>query len=194
MKLLLFVYAASVVLTLSGCQPGGSQEAIVSGNNTCVTDPTTCTNSAAYQNNQGYTPYNYGTNNTNNNSGYYNSPFNYYNNNAYLCNCPAGSLPTYNSGAGLGCVRTTHLTAKASSLSAFFYLSWGQNNQWNNLNQIYRYNYGGNQGYQSGYGNSSCYNGAVQSCNVNQSSNCPAGYLCRANSSSTMGLCVLSNR
>lgn len=174
------IQLALITLTLSSCQPD-SKEAVVSGNNVCVADPT-CKpsngfNGASYQNHPGYTPYGYG------------QPFYYYNNNAFLCNCPYGTLPTFNRFAGLGCVSVNQLGMKAS-FSAFFYLSWG-NNQWTNLPQLYRYN------YSSGSG--SCYNGVVQSCLVNQPNSCPSGYICRPNnmassSASNMGLCVASYR
>jgi hypothetical protein len=180
MKISLFVYFAFVVLALVGCQKSGD-EAVVSGMNTCIVDPTSC-NGSVYQQNQGYTPYGYSSGSSNSTG----SAFNYYNNNAYLCNCPAGSIPTYNTLAGLGCVRTSSSVAKAG-LSAFFYLSWGSNNQWYNSPNIYRYNYG--------YNNGSCYNAAVQSCAVGQANNCPAGYICRPSSpTATLGLCSTSYR
>lgn len=197
MKTLVIVYFALVLITLTACQPSG-KEAIVAGNNSCSTDPLTCgsngnVNGSAYQYNQGYTPYGTGTGNgtTNYGSGSsygngYGQPFNYYNNSAYLCNCPNGTIPTYNGSAGIGCVSRVAMSSKVN-LSAFFYLSWGTNNQWNTLPQLYRYNYGG--------GNTSCYNGAVQSCTVGQVNNCPGGYVCHVNgSSSTLGLCVASHR
>lgn len=185
MKTLVIVYFALVLISLSACQPSG-KEAVVAGNNACATDPMACgtngaINGSAYQTNQGYSPYG-----SNGNGSGYSQPFNYYNNNAYLCNCPNGTIPTYNGSAGIGCVSRSYMGSKVS-LSAFFYLSWGLNYQMNTLPQLYRYNYGG--------GNTSCYNGAVQSCTVGQANNCPAGYLCQINgSSSTLGLCVASHR
>ncbi|MEK6628102.1 MAG: hypothetical protein AABY53_05710 [Bdellovibrionota bacterium] len=188
MKTLLFIYLALVLITLSACQPSG-KEAIVSGNNICITDPVACnatapiqgtgyTNQYGNQNNQGYYPYG---------GGYgYNPTFNYYNNNAYLCNCPNGTVPTYHSGAGLGCVAASYLSSTHVGLSGYFYLSWGQN-RWNTMPQLYRYNYGGSS--------NTCYNGAVQSCALNQADNCPAGSICRPNSTgSNLGLCVASHR
>lgn len=180
-KIFLFmVNFTLILLALSACQPN-NKEAVVSGNNVCVADPT-CKpssgyNGAVYQNYPGYTPYGYG------------QPFNYYNNSAYLCNCPYGSIPTFNRFAGLGCVRMSHFSM-SSNFSAFFYLSWGQN-QWTNLPQLYRYNYNSGAGY--------CYNGVVQSCLVSQPNNCAVGYICRPNnmvshSASNMGLCVASPR
>lgn len=197
MKTLMIIYFALVLITLTSCQKSG-KEATVAGNNSCVTDPASCggngvVNGSAYQNNNnnGFNPYpnNYGTSpgfGTNPNYGPgYNNQFNYYNNNAYLCNCPNGTIPTYNGSAGLGCVSSGRMSASAG-LSAFFYLSWGQN-QWNTLPQLYRYNYGG--------GNTSCYNGVVQSCNASQPT-CPAGYFCNAQVSGvgSLGLCVASHR
>ena len=191
MKTLVIVYFALVLITLSACQPSG-KEAVVAGNNSCATDPMACgtngaVNGSAYQTNQGYSPYGNGSTGygAGNGSGY-GQPFNYYNNNAYLCNCPNGTIPTYNGSAGIGCVSRVSMSSKVN-LSAFFYLSWGNNSQWNTLPQLYRYNYGG--------GNTSCYNGAVQSCTVGQVNNCPGGYICQINgSSSTLGLCVASHR
>lgn len=181
MKTLLFVYFALVIIALSSCQKSG-EEAVVSGMNSCVVNPASCNNASAYSQNQGYTPYGYSYGNG---SGGYASPFNYYNNSAYLCNCPAGSIPTYNSYSGLGCVRNSGFSYKAG-LSAFFYIGWG-NNQWNTIPQLYRYNYG--------YNNGTCYNGAVQSCNVSTPNSCPSGYICRpSNNANTLGLCVSSFR
>ncbi len=194
MKTLVIVYFALVLVVLSACQQSG-KEAVVAGNNACATDPLACgsngtVNGSAYQNNQGYSPYGNGTTGSgnfgsgNNGSGY-NQPFNYYNNNAYLCNCPNGTIPTYNGSTGIGCVARVSMSSKVG-LSGFFYLSWGSN-QWNTLPQLYRYNYGG--------GNTSCYNGAVQSCTVGQVNNCPGGYICQVSTaSSTLGLCVASHR
>lgn len=170
-----------ILLSFSSCQQD-SKEAIVSGNNVCVADPT-CKpgsgyNGAAYQNYPGYTPYGYG------------QPFYYYNNNSYLCNCPYGSVPTFNSYTGLGCFSVRQLSFKPN-FSAFFYLSWG-NNQWSHLPQLYKYNYNTGAGY--------CYNGAAQSCMVNQPNSCPSGYQCRPNipvlnsSTSSLGLCVANYR
>ncbi len=208
MKTLVIVYFALVLIILTACQPSG-KEAVVAGNNSCATDPMACgsngaLNGSAYQTNQGYSPYGngstgYGTGGSGSGygsgygsgSGYqygngHGQPFNYYNNNAYLCNCPNGTIPTYNGSAGIGCVSRVTMSSKVN-LSAFFYLTWGTNNRWNTLPQLYRYNYGG--------GNTSCYNGAVQSCTVGQVNNCPGGYVCQMNGSrSTLGLCVASHR
>ncbi|MEQ1723282.1 MAG: hypothetical protein ABL930_08895 [Pseudobdellovibrio sp.] len=181
MKTALFIYFALVVLTLTGCQKSGD-EAVVSGMNTCIVDPASC-NSSVYQQNQGYSPYGFGIGSGSTTG----SAFNYYNNNAYLCNCPAGTIPTYNASAGLGCVRNTSSVAVAG-LSAFFYLRWGYNSQWYNTPNIYRYNYGYNNG-------SSCYNAAVQSCAIGQANSCPVGYVCRpSHPTATLGLCSTSYR
>ena len=196
MKTLLFVYLALFILIASSCGKSGNTEATVSAvNPNCVTNPSTC-NSAAYQQSNGYSPYGYNGNNSGNyggnygdsstyNNGYNGGPFNYYGNTAYLCNCPNGSVPTYNGSNGLGCVRSAGLNL---GVYGYLYLSWGNNgNQWSNLPQMYQYNY--NQ-------TSSCYNGAVQSCTVGgAANNCPAGSVCRPNTNgSTIGLCVTSYR
>lgn len=175
----------------SSCQKNANSEATVSAvNPNCVTNPTSC-NSAAYNQN-GYTQYNngygatggYGGNGCSSCGGNYgyNQPFNYYNNNAYLCNCSYGSVPTYNGTNGLGCVQTSGMNFGAFG---YAYLSWG-GSQWSNLPQN-QFNYG-----QS----SQCYNGAVQSCTVGSNpQSCPGGMVCRPNSSgSTIGLCVTSYR
>jgi hypothetical protein len=173
MKTVLFVYFALVIITLSACQKSGSGEATVSGlNSQCVSNPTAC-NSGAYQQSQGYSPYNY--NNGSNGYNQYSTPFSYNNNTAYLCNCPIGSLPTYNSYAGLGCVR------QSASFSGFFYLGWGHK-RWNSTPYIRSYSFNNN---------SNCYSGAVQSCLLSLANSCSPGYICRSNNNaSNIGLCV----
>ncbi len=135
-----------------------------------------------------------------------NGPFHYLNNSAYLCNCQPGFIPTYNTHAGLGCVQSqiaagtgygssygngygTSYTASygtgyngSYSGGAYAYFSWGaNNNQWTNIPQISNH---------TGYTNSGCYNGVVQSCLVDQPSTCSTGYTCRAETaSSRLGLC-----
>lgn len=213
MKTFLFIYFIPVILPailavsiFSSCQPS-NQEAVVSGNNVCITDPTACNGTGAingsayppnnaypnnsqlnnYANNQGGYPYGYSNN--------YAYNFNYYNNRAYLCHCPYGTIPAYNAGhanGGLSCIPSTYLQSSQVSskvvLSGYLYLSWGHN-QWNALPQLYKYNYGS--------GSNLCYNGVVQSCTVNQPNSCPASYFCRPNrvsGSQNLGLCVASNR
>lgn len=206
MRTLVLVYFALVILTLSACGKSGDSATAPGVNGQCQINPGSC-NTPAYQQAQGYQPYGngtgygsgYGSGNGGygSGSGYGNgygggygggygygntSPFNYQGNTAYLCNCPPGSVPTYNSWGGLGCVNTYMLSG---GLSAYFYLSFGQN-QWNPLSQLYRYNYAG--------GTSSCYNGAVQSCNTAQP-NCPNGGICRPSPNANgLGLCVNSYR
>lgn len=182
MKTVLFVYFALMIISLSGCQKGSGQ-ASVAGMNACINNPSAC-NTSAYQQNQGYVPYNY---NNSYNYGYnnynYNQPFNYINNTAYLCNCPNGTMPTYNSYSGLGCVRSA--STQAAYGYFYYYMGWNAN-QWYTTPYLNTYSY--NQ--------STCYNGVVQSCLVNSSTNmCPAGYTCRANSASnTLGLCTAAYR
>lgn len=197
-KSLLFIYFALVILVFSSCQPSGGKEATVSGMNGCIANPAAC-NNTPYQQNQGYYPYGYNSSYgyNYNYSQYYNQPFTYYGNNAYLCNCPAGTIPTYNSSAGLGCVRSAtasftgqrghsgHGGRRAQKAYGYFYLGW-YNNSWYSTPYISTYYY--NQ--------SSCYSGAVQSCLLGTASQtCPAGYLCRASgSSTTLGLCTAASR
>ncbi|MBC7465344.1 MAG: hypothetical protein H7256_05075 [Bdellovibrio sp.] len=216
MKTIVVVYFALVVLAMSACQKssdggGGGGDATVPGVSAeCVNNPTLCKSNL--YNTPGYTPYNYGNGSlygggyynggynggysggysggygSNYNSNYYSNPFNTYNNSSYLCNCPSGSIPTYNSYAGLGCVQQTQVYA---GVSAYAYFGWnsgaGANNQqWTNIPQISN---------QVGYGQSSCYNGVMQSCLVDQPSSCAVGYSCQSTSAaSRMGLCTATNR
>ncbi len=181
LKQMAFLYFILFILIVStSCQKSGNQSAIVSGmNGHCVNNPNSC-NTSAYHQAQGFSVYNsnaYG----NNGYGYANpygsyNPFTYYNNSAYLCSCPYGSVPTFNTYAGLGCVQLP------GSLYGYSYLGWGHSN-WNPVGQLSYYN--------------SCYSGAVQSCTINNtvSTSCPMGYVCRAHSgNSNLGLCVYSYR
>ena len=187
MKTLVVVYVALVVLALSACQKSQDTEATAPGMNAqCVSNPNLCQTNV--YNSPGYTPYNYG-NGTNNygygnyqNNNYGNQPFNYYqSNSAYLCNCAPGSVPTYNGYAGLGCVQQSQVYG-----SGYAYFSWGaNNNQWTNIPQISNH---------TGYTNSGCYNGVVQSCLVDQANTCSVGYTCRTSDASTrLGLCTANN-
>jgi hypothetical protein len=181
----LVVLAASFmsVFLMSSCQNSGNNNSnTATMNNVCVTNPAAC-QSNVYQQGYGFQPY------SGYNTGYgqpYGSQggFYYMNNSAYLCSCPAGSLPTYNSYGGLGCVNNTLLSG-----GGYAYFGWGTglsgstNNQWTNIPQVSNY---------TGYNNqSSCYNGVVQSCLVDQASTCSSGYTCRATAAqSRLGLCV----
>ena len=173
MRVLLLVYFALFILVASSCQK--SKEANVGVTSACVNQPASC-NSSVYQQSDGYSTY---SNNGN--------PFSYSGNSAYLCNCPNGSIPTYNSYAGLGCVQTSYYNMSyygnfnGSYAMGFLYLAWGQN-QWYPQSQL------------STYG-ANCYNGAVQSCVSGQANTCPAGSSCMQNGrSSSLGLCVTSYR
>lgn len=214
MKTIFVVYVALVVLAMSACQKsgggGGSGDATVPAVSAeCVSNPSICQSNL--YNTPGYTPYNYGNGNGSlygggyynggynsgytggygsyYNSNYYSNPFNTYNNSSYLCNCPSGSIPTYNSYAGLGCVQQNQVYA---GVSAYAYFGWnsggGANNQqWTNIPQISN---------QVGYtqSSSSCYNGVMQSCVISQPSSCAVGYSCQASSAaSNIGLCVATN-
>lgn len=136
-----------------------------------------------YGYNQGY-PYNSGSMYYGN--GYVTAgagPFHYMNNSAYLCNCPSGTMPTYNIYGGLGCVQNQVV----GSFSGYAYFGYGAtNNQWMNIPQISNY---------TGYTQQNCYNGVVQSCLTDQTGSCGSGYTCRATSAqSRMGLCVSSSQ
>jgi hypothetical protein len=176
MKSAIIIYSILFILLASACQKGNT-EAVVGGvNATCINNPASC-NSSLYQQSNGYTAYG---NNSN--------PFQYHNNSAYLCSCPYGTTPTYNSYAGLGCVQNNYYSyGYYGSFYAYLYIGWGSNS-WYQLPQLSSYNYNYN------YGNSNCYTGAIQSCVVNEN-NCPVGYSCRPNSSnSSLGLCATAYR
>ena len=168
MKFALIIYFMLFILVASSCQK--STQAGASGvNSTCITSPSSC-NSTLYQQSNGYS--NYG--NTAN-------PFSYYGDSAYLCNCPYGMIPTYNSRAGLGCVSPSY-----SLYGSFYaYLNIGWNNGW--------YQMAAYSSLNSSY--SGCYSGAIQSCVVNESGSCPIGNFCLENSAgSNLGLCVTNYR
>ena len=232
MKTLLFVYVALFILIASSCAQKGGTEATVSAvNSQCITNPSLC-NGAAYQQNNGFSPYgsnpydpnsgyggggyNGGGYNGGNNGGYNggygggyqpnpwdgggynggynggtmggggyggnfsNGPFNYYDNSAYLCNCAAGSMPTYNSFHGLGCVQTSIMNV---GIYGYMYLGWGTASAWMGMSQIYTYS-----------SQPSCYSGAVQSCDTEGDCECPQGSVCKPNGSGHIGLCVTSYR
>lgn len=188
MNKIIKIFALIFTLTvLSACNNGGGSSTTTAQNMNadCVNYPQNC-NANYYQQNPGFYPYggyyNYG----------YNNPINYMNNSAYLCNCPAGTMPTYNTYSGLGCVQTSQVYSYGyaggyvGGYGAYAYFGFGANNQqWVNIPQVSNY---------SGYPNSGCYNGVVQSCLVGQPTGCSAGYTCRAqNPSSRLGLCVSNN-
>jgi hypothetical protein len=186
MKTLFVVYIALLVLAMSACQKS-NQDATAPGITTdCLYNPYAC-NQGLYQQSPGFVPYstsNYYYGGGSNYGGYYGgtyNPFGYGNNSAYLCNCPNGSLPTYNNYSGLGCVQSSYI-------SGSFYASYGysaNNNQWTNIPQISN---------QVGYTNNGCYNGVVQSCVVTDPRTCQLGYTCRSSdASSYLGVCVSNN-
>lgn len=182
-----YVALVSSAFFIFSCQPSNnwsnSNSNVTAPNNICVTNPASC-QSGLYQQGYGFQPYGPGYN-----TGYgypagAQNGFYYVNNSAYLCSCPAGSLPTYNSYGGLGCVNSTLISG-----GGYAYFGWSlgingaTNNQWTNIPQISNYT-----GYQN---NSSCYNGVVQSCLVDQPASCSSGYTCRATAAqSRLGLCV----
>ena len=169
MRVLLLVYFALFIMMASACQK--TKEAGVGATSACINQPGNC-NSSVYQQSDGYSAYG----NTNN-------PFSYNGSSAYLCSCPYGSIPTYNSYAGLGCVQASYFNFSlyGSFSSGFLYLGWAQN-QWNWQSQLNTYG-------------ANCYNGVVQSCVSGQENMCPAGSSCMQNSrNSNLGLCVTSYR
>ena len=173
MKALFIVYLSLVILAFAACQKS-NQDATVPGMTTdCLNNPNLC-NSGAYQQSPGFTQYNYGGAYY----GYNNSGYNPFLNSSQLCNCPLGTLPTYNNYSGLGCVQSF-------MISGYAYASFGyapNNNQWTNIPQISN---------TVGYSSQGCYSGVVQSCLVADPGTCNAGYTCRMTSaSSALGICV----
>lgn len=195
MRTLLVVYFALVVLALSACQKSNQEAKVPTMSTNCIDTPSSC-NSNVYQQTPGYSPYGNQSGSSsgyNNNYGYgygygsnygyqgnYN-PFIYGNNSAYLCNCPSGSVPTYNSYAGLGCVQST-------LVYGYFYASFGystNNSQWTNIPQI-------SNRVSSSQG--SCYNGVIQSCFIDSTESCMVGFSCRPHdANSKLGICVSNN-
>ncbi|MGZ3690373.1 MAG: hypothetical protein ACXVAX_02645 [Pseudobdellovibrio sp.] len=172
MKLAVFISLALLFVGLSSCQNKSN-----SSSSDCTNNPSMCANSSLYQQNTGYTGYGYGNNS---------NPFNYYGNTAYLCNCPYGTMPTYNGSAGLGCVSTNYYN-QGFGFYGYIHLGWN-NNQWSNMSGL-------NSFYPPNNPYSSCYNGAVQSCVMGQANTCPAGTFCLDNSGqSSLGLCVTDYR
>lgn len=176
MRVLFFTYLALVVLLVTSCQKQQDENQIVTTD--CVQNPSLCQN-GIYQQTPGFTPYHsYGNNGYNNGYPGY-AGIHSINNSAYLCNCPNGTMPTYNSYGGLGCVQSGLVGGYG-----YAYLSLtGVNNQhWTNIPQISNL---------SGYSSNGCYNGVVQSCIVNGAATCSSGYTCRPTSAaSAIGLCV----
>ncbi|WP_409478011.1 hypothetical protein [Pseudobdellovibrio sp. HCB154] len=188
MRLLFFSYLILVTFMVTACQKNTQDDGTPTTD--CLNYPQACQTS--YYNQPGFTPYNY-----NNgygygyqqggvfyNNGYYGSgtsPFHQMYNSAYLCNCPAGSVPTYNNYAGLGCVQSNMLGGGFQGYAYYGY-NTSNNNQWMNIPQISNV---------TGYNNSSCYNGVVQSCIVSDQATCRTGFTCRASSAaSAIGICV----
>jgi hypothetical protein len=190
MKSILFVLFLGLTALNFSCQNSNDgQVSAPAVSSDCVTNPQTC-QSSIYSQNSGFSVYpygngsgsygSYGSGTVFANNRFYNSgatPFYFANSAAYLCNCPLGSVPTYNSYAGLGCVQSQYV-----GFSGYVALGWGPNNgQWLNIPQISN---------MTGYPNNSCYNGVVQSCIIGQTNSCAVGSTCRpANTYSNMGLC-----
>lgn len=169
------------VFFITSCQKSSSDNSNNNLNGNCMQNQAGC-QSGIYQQGYGFYPYNNGNgyggyNGSNYQGGYQTS------NSAYLCNCPGGTIPTYNNYGGLGCVNNTYVSGNGGHAYFHFNIGGSTNNQWTNIPQISNY---------TGYTNqSSCYNGVVQSCLVDQAATCSAGYTCRATSAqSRLGLCV----
>ncbi len=188
MRLFFFSYLILVTFMVTSCQKNNDSDSGVITTD-CISYPQACQGSVYNQ--PGFTPYNYNYNGYGYgqqggvfyNNGYYGSgtsPFHQMYNSAYLCNCPVGSVPTYNNYGGLGCVQSSLLGGFQGY--AYYGYNTSNNNQWTNIPQISNV---------QGYNNSSCYNGVVQSCIVNDQSTCRSGYSCRASSAaSAIGICV----
>ncbi len=174
-KLFQFFAIMTLATAIFSCQKGSS-DSNSNMNTVCMQNPAAC-QGTIYQQGYGFQPY-YGYNNQ-----YYGYNNNYYTaNSAYLCNCPAGSMPTYNTYGGLGCVSTNMM----GGLYGYAYFGFGaNNNHWVNIPQVSNH---------TGYNQSSCYNGVVQSCIVGQTNSCAVGYTCQSTSAqSRVGLCVSNN-
>lgn len=185
MKALSFLILSSAILAFSACQKSTQDALVPTVTTDCLNNPSLC-NGGIYRQSPGFTPYNYsGYNGMNSNSyygSYYQAGYNpFLHGNGYLCNCPVGTLPTYNNYSGLGCVQS-------NLVQGFAYISFGyasNNNQWTNMPQISNV---------VGYGytqNQACHQTVVQSCFVGDAAACGTGYTCRINSASAhLGVCV----
>lgn len=181
MKTFTFLTLSVFILAFSSCQKSNQDAVVPTVTTDCLNNPNLC-NSGLYQQAPGFSPYNYNGLYGNSFYGGYQYGYNpFLQGNGSLCSCPAGTVPTYNNYAGLGCVQSTMIYGYA-------YISFGygaSNNQWTNMPQISN---------MVGYGysqNQSCYNTVVQSCFVGEPSSCGAGYSCRINSASArLGICV----
>lgn len=140
-----------------------------------------CMNGTAYCNNQAYSYY----------PGFQPYPNSYGNNywssswgTSGFCNCPAGSMPTYNSMYGLGCVNTNQFNY---NFSLYAWWGWGATNtQWTR-NPISS----NITGYNS-LGGGGCFNSAVESCMTNIANSCGPGRICQPTAASgTLGLCTI---
>lgn len=180
MRLILLICLA---LSLWACdsKKSNDQAAVPGPDASCMNGAAFC-NSSLYSNYRGFSPYGINPYNYGGYNNYWSSNGNSWNNGyASLCGCSYGSVPTYNSSFGLGCVNATNYWAMSGSFSHW---GWGVNaSQWTNIPQVS--NLQGNP-----IGNSACYNGAVQSCFVAQPNSCGNGQTCQPISGgSSMGLC-----
>jgi hypothetical protein len=186
LRLAFFSYLVLVMIMVTSCQKKNDDQGNITTD--CINYPQTCQSN--YYNQPGYTPYGYNQYNQYGSSPFYNngfygtgtSPFHQMYNSNYLCNCPAGAIPTYNNYAGLGCVQSNTLYGGGLQGYAYFGYNGSNNNQWVNIPQISNV---------QGYNNGSCYNGVIQSCIVSDPNTCRVGYSCRATSAaSALGMCI----
>jgi hypothetical protein len=195
MKKLVYIFFALFVAACDGGGDGG-------GGGQVATTPldTRCLDGSAYCNSSVYGQYGqYGWSAYPGYYGYGNY-MSYYQRNGF-CNCPVGSIPTYNSWTGLGCVQQTYVNMYAGMQlywnfgigagygygSGYGYSGWGVNpgiqNNWQQVSNV--------QGYNNGY---SCGNNGgnlTQSCLVDRVNSCGGGATCRpTGGGSRLGICV----
>lgn len=201
LKWAFFVLLSSMVFGFS-CQKNNSNDntqypgAYNPAANDAVIPGISCMNGTANCNSQNYSqypgfypynvnPYQYGGYSPYWNQYYGNwSGWNY--NYAGFCNCPAGTVPTYNNYYGLGCVQNTYFQP---TLYYYAYWGWGpNNNQWVNIPQVSNMR-------DYSVQNQSCYSGTVQSCYTGVQNSCAYGYTCQPTTpGSRLGLCLSPNQ
>ncbi|MNJ99747.1 hypothetical protein D3C87_175280 [compost metagenome] len=109
-----------------------------------------------------------------------------------VCNCPVGTLPTYNSYAGLGCVRQEYLNP-FMGFSFYWQVGWGGYGSYGYSHPMNDYPVNINQiSNVSGYpNNGNCQQNLIQSCYANQANSCGTGATCRITAAgSGLGICV----
>lgn len=119
---------------------------------------------------------------------------NYFQQYGGACNCPAGTLPVYNSYAGLGCVSEAYLRPFIG-FNFYWQISWGYNpyGGYYSSHPLNDYPVNTNQiSNISGYPtNGNCQQNLIQSCYVDQANSCGNGATCRVTAAgSRLGICV----